>query len=290
MSDKIKIAFIGGSGFHEIDGLENIFEKNVDTPFGKPSDKITIGVLNGVRCAFLPRHGKNHSINPSEINHKANIYALKLLGVENIIAFTASGSLKENIKPKEFVIPDQFYDKTKCRLSTFFEKGVVAHVSMAKPFCNNLRDLIHKAAGNLAIEHHFGGTYLCIEGPQFSTKAESEIHKQLGFSVVSMTLCPEVKLAREAEICYAAACAVTDFDVWKDGADVSNEMVMTASIHNSTNIKKIIKNIILNISDKESVCHCSSALKDAMMNSRDYIKASPNYKNISLILDKYCSK
>ncbi len=185
MSDNpVKIAFIGGSGLYEIDGIENVVEKDIDTPFGRPSDKIITGVINGINCAFLPRHGRGHILNPSEINQRANIYALKSLGAEQIVSFTACGSLKEEIKPKDFVIPEQIFDKTKNRPLTFFEKGIVVHISMAHPFCNGIRNLIRQTACEIGIKYHFCGTYICIEGPQFSTKAESEVNRQCGFSVV----------------------------------------------------------------------------------------------------------
>ncbi|MDR0800339.1 MAG: S-methyl-5'-thioadenosine phosphorylase [Endomicrobium sp.] len=286
----VKIAFIGGSGLYEIDGIENIVERDVDTPFGKPSDKIIAGEINGVNCVFLPRHGRGHILNPSEINQRANIYALKSLGVEQIVSFTACGSLKEEMKPRDFVIPDQVFDRTKNRPSTFFEKGIVAHVSMAYPFCNKIRDLIRRTVDELGIKYHFGGTYACIEGPQFSTKAESEANRQAGFSIVGMTLFPEAKLAREAEMCYANISLVTDFDVWKEGEEVTNDAVASVVAANVASSRRVIENIVVKLSEREIKCSCSGSLKTSFMTSSDKIISNPHYKNVSLLIDKYFKK
>ncbi|MDR1400990.1 MAG: S-methyl-5'-thioadenosine phosphorylase [Endomicrobium sp.] len=283
----IEIAFIGGSGLYEIDGLENITEKDIDTPFGKPSDKVIIGTINGIVCAFLSRHGKGHILNPSEINQRANIYALRSLGINQIVSFTASGSLKEEIKPKDFVIPDQIFDKTKNRPSTFFEKGIVVHVSMSQPFCEEIRDIIHQSISELGINHHHYGTYVCIEGPQFSTKVESEVNRQAGFSIVGMTLSQEAKLAREAEICYANISLITDYDVWKEAEEVTNNSVVKTVIMNIKNSEKIIKNLIKKLSLREAKCTCKDSLKAALMTSPDKVISSPYYKNVSLLIDKY---
>ncbi len=285
-----KIAFIGGSGLYEIDGIEDVIEKDMDTPFGKPSDKIIIGKVNGISCAFLPRHARGHIFSPSEINQRANMYALKSIGVEQIVAFTACGSLKEKMKPKDFVIPDQIFDRTKNRPATFFEKGTVVHVSMAYPFCNEIRGLLHQSVYELGIEHHFGGTYVCIEGPQFSTKAESEVNKQLGFSVVGMTAIPEAKLAREAEMCYANISMVTDFDAWKEGEEVNNDAVVATAAANVVNAKRIVKDIISKLAAREHKCGCHDALKTSIMTSPEKLLISPNYKNVALFLDKYFNK
>ena len=285
MSKQItKIAFIGGTGLYEIEGIENIIEKGIDTPFGNPSDKIVIGTISGISCAFLPRHGKYHTLNPSEINQRANIYALKSLGVEQIVSFNSCGSLQEHIKPKYFVIPDQVFDKTKNRPSTFFEKGIVVHVSMAEPFCNQIRNLIHESVYELGLQHHFGGTYVCIEGPQFSTKIESQTNRQLGFSIVGMTLFPEAKLAKEAEMCYANISLVTDCDAWKDGQEVTNDLVASTV---SVSIKDIIKSLILKLAERKTQCSCSSALAKSIMTPSQRVLLSANYNNLSLFLDKY---
>jgi len=286
----VKIAFIGGSGLYEIDNLENVVEKEIDTPFGKPSDKIITGSVNGINCAFLPRHGRGHVYLPSEVNQRANMYALKSIGVEQIVAFTACGSLKEKIKPKDFVIPDQIFDRTKNRPNTFFGGGIVAHVGMANPFCNEIRDIIHQSVYELGIEHHFGGTYVCIDGPQFSTKAESEVNRQHGFSVVGMTAVPEAKLAREAEMCYANISLVTDFDVWKEGEEVTNDAVIATMNLNITNSRRVIKDLVAKLSAREHKCACGNALKSAIMTAPEKILLNQNYKNVALFLDKYFNK
>ncbi|MDR2426157.1 MAG: S-methyl-5'-thioadenosine phosphorylase [Endomicrobium sp.] len=293
MSEKensAKIAFIGGSGLYEIDGIENVIEKDIDTPFGKPSDKITIGTINGIKCAFLPRHGKGHTLLPSEINQRANMYALKLIGVEQIVAFTACGSLKEKMKPKDFVIPDQIFDRTKNRINTFFGEGIVAHVGMARPFCDEIREIIHQSVYELAIEHHFGGTYVCIEGPQFSSKAESEVNRSHDFSIVGMTAIPEAKLAREAEMCYANISLVTDFDVWKEGEEVTNDAVVATVAANISNSKKVIKDIAVKLSQRHTKCNCHKSLKSAVMTAAEKLLISPSYKKLALFLDKYYNK
>ncbi|MDR1195954.1 MAG: S-methyl-5'-thioadenosine phosphorylase [Endomicrobium sp.] len=293
MSEKenlAKIAFIGGSGLYEIDGIEDVVEKDIDTPFGKPSDKIVIGTINGVKCAFLPRHGRGHVFLPSEINQRANMYALKSIGVEQIVAFTACGSLKEKIKPKNFVIPDQIFDRTKNRPNTFFGEGIVAHVGMAKPFCDEIREIIHQSVYELAIEHHFGGTYVCIDGPQFSTKAESEVNRQNGFSIVGMTAVPEAKLAREAEMCYANISLVTDFDVWKDGEEVTNDAVVATAALNISNSRRVIKYLAAKLSQRDVKCSCCNSLRSAIMTAPEKLLISPAYKKLSLFLDKYYGK
>ncbi|MDD2523275.1 MAG: S-methyl-5'-thioadenosine phosphorylase [Endomicrobiaceae bacterium] len=289
--EPVKIAVIGGSGISEISGIENVLEIDIETPFGKPSASITIGTLDGVRVAFLPRHGKGHVILPSEINVRANIYALKSIGVEQIIALTAVGSLQENIKPKDFVIPEQVFDRTKNRINTFFGNGIVAHIGFADPFCNDLRDIIHKSVTELAIEHHFSGTtYVCIDGPQFSTRAESKVNRENGFSIVGMTAIPESKLAREAEICYANISLVTDYDVWKIGEEVGVEKVLEVMAANANTCKKLIKHIIPKLAQREIKCECHNALKFAVQSSQETVKQSPAYASLSLFLDKYFSK
>lgn len=285
-----KIAFIGGSGLYEIDGIEDVIEKEIDTPFGKPSDKIVIGTISGIKCAFLPRHGKGHVLLPSEINQRANMYALKSVGVEQIVAFTACGSLKDKMKPKDFVIPDQIFDRTKNRPNTFFGEGIVAHVGMAMPFCNEIRDIIHQSVYELGIEHHFGGTYVCIDGPQFSTKAESEVNRQHGFSIVGMTAVPEAKLAREAEMCYANISLVTDFDVWKDGEEVTNDAVVATVAANVSNSRRVIKDLVTKLSQREAKCSCCNSLQAAIMTAPEKLLISPAYKKLALFLDKYYSK
>lgn len=286
--EPVRIAIIGGSGISEISGIENVSEIEIDTPFGKPSAPITIGTLDGIRCAFLPRHGKGHVILPGEINVRANIYALKLIGVEQIVALTAVGSLQESIKPKDFVIPEQVFDRTKNRINTFFGNGIVAHVGIADPFCNDLRDIIHKTVTELGINHHFSDTtYVCIEGPQFSTRAESKVNRDHGFSIVGMTAVPEIKLAREAEICYANISLVTDYDVWKVGEEVGVEKVLEVMAANINTCKKLIKQLIPKMAQRTISCQCSSALKYAVQSSPDTIKKAAAYPALKLFLDKY---
>ncbi len=289
--EPVKIAVIGGSGISEISGIEDVKELDIETPFGKPSAPITVGTMDGIRVAFLPRHGKRHVILPTEINVRANIYALKSLGVEQIVAFTAVGSLQENIKPKDFVIPEQIYDRTKNRVNTFFGNGIVAHISFADPFCNDLRDVIHKAVTELAIEHHFSDTtYVCIEGPQYSTRAEAKVNRANGFSVVGMTAIPEAKLAREAEICYANISLVTDYDVWKLGDEVGVEKVLEIMSANEKTCKKLIKNLIPKMAQREIKCECHNALKNAVQSSHETVTKSPSYSSLALFLDKYFKK
>ena len=285
------IAVIGGSGITEIGGIENIKEFEIDTPFGKPSSPITVGELDGVKIAFLQRHGKGHVITPSNVNYKANIYALKSIGVNQIISITAVGSLKKNIKPKDFVIPEQIFDRTKNRESSFFDKDIVVHVGFADPFCNDLRDIIHKAVTELAIEHHFSDTtYVCIEGPRYSTRAEAKVNAENGFSVVGMTLIPEAVLAKEAEICYANISLVTDYDCLKLGEEVNAGKVVEAMAYNINTCKKLIKNLIPKLAARQIKCNCNNSLQFAVQTSKDLIKKSSSYKEVSLFLDKYFSK
>ena len=289
--EPVKIAVIGGSGISEISGIENVKEIEIDTPFGKPSAPITVGTVDDVRVAFLPRHGKGHIILPSEINVRANIYALKSLGVEQIVSLTAVGSLQENIKPKDFVIPEQIFDRTKNRINTFFGNGIVAHISFADPFCNDLRDVVHKAVTALGIEHHFSDTtYVCIEGPQFSTRAESKVNRANGFSVVGMTAIPEAKLAREAEICYANISLVTDYDVWKLGDEVDVEKVLEVMSANVNTCKKLIKYLIPKMAERQLKCECQHALQYAVQSAPETVTKAPAYKSLSLFLDKYFKK
>ncbi|MEW6556188.1 MAG: S-methyl-5'-thioadenosine phosphorylase [Elusimicrobiota bacterium] len=259
----VKVGIIGGSGVYEIDGIKDIKEVKLKTPFGKPSDSIVIGTLEGIKCAFLPRHGKGHRFLPTEVNSQANIYALKTLGVERIIAASACGSLKEEIKPRDFFIPDQLFDRTRLRPNTFFGNGVVGHIAFDEPYCPVLSEIVYNKAKELGISVHRGGTYVCIEGPQFSTKVESEVNRKLGFSIVGMTALPEVKLAREAEICYVTIGLVTDYDVWKEGEEVTIEKVIENLIANSNNVKRLVKAILPELK-KERKCRCATAVKNAI--------------------------
>ncbi len=281
----IKIAVIGGSGVEEIEGIEILEEEKVSTPFGAPSDRIIIGKLEDTMVAFLPRHGKGHIYLPTELNNRANIYALKSLGVEQIISVSACGSLKEEIKPKDFVIPDQIFDRTKSRLSTFFGEGIVVHTGFANPYCKELSRIIYSTAKGMALSVHLGGTYVCIEGPQFSTKAESSVFRSLGFSIIGMTNLPEARLAREAEICYATIGLVTDYDVWKEGNEVDVKTVIDNVRTNVMNVKNLIKNVIPRLK-RERTCECANALAGAIQTNKQYIPKEVK-KRLSLLLKKY---
>ncbi len=278
-----KIAIIGGTGIYEGLGLENVREIDLDTPFGKPSDKIVVGELEGVDVAFLPRHGRGHVYSPTNVPYRANVYALKRLGVERVISVCAVGSLKEEIKPLDIVIPDQLYDKTKFRKSTFFE-DVVVHVGFAEPFCPELRKLTIEVVKDLGYDFHPKGTYVCIEGPQFSTKAESFVHRQLGLDIIGMTALPEAKLAREAEMCYVTIATVTDYDVWKE-QEVDVAMVLENMAKNEEKVKEILKNLIPKIPDERG-CACKDALKFAITTHKDYISYSAR-RMLGIFLEKY---
>jgi len=266
-----KIAFIGGSGLYDIDGMENRREATVETPFGDPSDAVVVGEINGVEVAFLPRHGRGHRFSPTEIPVKANIYALKSLGVERVVSVSAVGSLKEHIKPLDLVVPDQIIDRTRRRSDTFFGDGIVAHVGFAEPFCNELRRIAFESATHEDVDCHDGGTYVVIEGPQFSTRAESAVYRSWGANVIGMTALPEAKLAREAELCYTTLAFVTDYDVWHDTEEkVTVEMVIQNLTHNVATAQGIIRRMLAEIPDNRT-CGCESALKNAVITSRESI-------------------
>ncbi|PKB62917.1 MAG: methylthioadenosine phosphorylase [SAR202 cluster bacterium Io17-Chloro-G1] len=266
-----KIAFIGGSGLYDIDGMENRREATVETPFGDPSDAVVVGEIHGVEVAFLPRHGRGHRFSPTEIPVKANIYALKSLGVERVVSVSAVGSLKEHIKPLDLVVPDQIIDRTRRRSDTFFGDGIVAHVGFAEPFCNELRRIAFESATHEDVGCHDGGTYVVIEGPQFSTRAESAVYRSWGANVIGMTALPEAKLAREAELCYTTLAFVTDYDVWHDTEEkVTVEMVIQNLTHNVATAQGIISRMLAEIPDNRT-CGCESALKNAVITSRESI-------------------
>lgn len=280
------VGIIGGSGIYDISGIENVKEVTVSTPFGDPSDTIVTGELDGVRCAFLPRHGRGHRILPTEVNNRANIYALKSLGVTQVISLSACGSLREDIKPRDFVLPDQLVDGTKGRPATFFGGGFVAHIGFAEPFCRSLREIIHKQVAALGIPHHFGGVYACMEGPAFSTRAESEFNRRQGYSVIGMTAAPEAKLAREAELCYATVAMVTDYDVWKEGDEVTLELVMANMDANVTSAKRLIKQILPALAQRHCNQGCEHWLADAMVTDPE--KTPPEtLARLGLLIDKY---
>lgn len=281
-----RIGIIGGSGLYDIEGIKDIQKVEVDTPFGRPSDAFTIGKLAGREVVFLPRHGAGHTIIPSQLPFRANIYGMKKLGVEQIIAVSAVGSMKEEIRPLDIVIPDQFFDRTKARVDTFFGDGVVAHVGMADPVCAGVAEALHRAAKQVGVRVHKGGTYVCIEGPQFSTRAESLVYRQLGVSVIGMTNLQEAKLAREAEICYATLALSTDYDCWHvEEETVTVEMIIANLKKNVENAKKIIKVTIPEL-PKVRNCPCSTALKNAIITRPEAIPQERR-KELELIIGKY---
>ena len=285
-----KIGIIGGSGLYKMDALKDIQEVKLSTPFGDPSDALIVGQLEGATVAFLARHGRNHHLLPSELPFRANIHALKQLGVEYIISASAVGSLKEAAKPLDMVVPDQFIDRTKNRASTFFGEGLVAHIAFDPPVCPNLTHVLADAIAALNLSDvnlHRGGTYVCIEGPAFSTKAESNLYRSWGATVVGMTNLPEAKLAREAEIAYATLALVTDYDCWHPDHDsVTVEMVIDNLQHNAINAQKAIQETVkrLNTNPPASVAH--SALKYAVLTPPDKIPDAAKEK-LELLLKKY---
>jgi len=284
-SEPVKFAVIGGSGLYAISGLKDIIELKIETPFGDPSDVITVGNIEGLRCAFLPRHGRGHRLLPGDIPARANIYALKSLGVEQIIGVGACGSLKEELAPRHFVIPDQLFDRTKARPDTFFGEGIVGHISFDRPYCAALANILADGAREVGVVAHRGGTYVCIEGPAFSTRAESEVNRRLGFSIIGMTALPEAKLAREAEICYATVGLVTDYDVWKEGEEVSVDRVVETLNANVDNVRKLIRWALPRMS-RERGCLCASALRHAVFTRPPAMNAATRRK-LDLLLGKY---
>ena len=288
-NESVKIAIIGGSGLYHMSGLTNTREVRVKTPFGDPSDAIVIGTLEGRRVAFLARHGRGHRFTPSEINYRANICALKMLGAEQVISVSAVGSLREELPPLDFVIPDQFFDRTLgSRVSTFFGGGIVAHVGFDKPTCPRLSVAMAEACDLASVKAHRRGTYVCMEGPQFSTLAESQTYRKLGFDIIGMTNLTEAKLAREAELCYATFAMVTDFDCWHPQHDaVTLDEIITNMGKNSENVQRAIREVLKRFSDERS-CKCGGALKHAIMTDRKAIPAAAK-KRLAPIIGKYIS-
>lgn len=283
-----RIGIIGGSGLYEIEGLEDVREVRPQTPFGAPSDALVIGRIDTLELVFLPRHGKGHRIAPTEIPVRANIYALRSLGVERVISVSAVGSMRKRIRPLDLVIPDQIFDRTKGRVSSFFGNGIVAHIGLAEPFCPNLSAILAQAAKRLGVRMHRGGTYLCIEGPQFSTKAESAIYRQWGVDIIGMTVIPEAKLAREAEMCYATLAFATDYDVWYKGTEhVSVEMVVKNLAANIEKAKQIIREAVSHLSAAVPLtCQCQSALQNAIITAPERFPVETR-RTLALLLDKY---
>lgn len=282
---KADIGIIGGSGLYDIEGLRTVKELAVRTPFGAPSDKVVLGELDGIRIAFLSRHGRGHRLNPSEINYRANIYALKSLGVSRVISVSAVGSMKESIKPGDVVLPDQFIDLTKTRVSTFFEGGIVAHVAFGDPVCSSLGTALSVAARTAGATVHEGGVYLCIEGPQFSTKGESRLYRQWGASVIGMTNLPEAKLAREAELCYSTVALVTDYDCWHETEEaVTVEGILTTLRQNVTLAKRFLRTALRAVVEVKE-CRCQRALQDAIITASDRMPA-PLRRKLALLMDR----
>lgn len=287
-SDSVRIGIIGGSGLYSMPGLRRAREVRVKTPFGEPSDAFVVGELEGKRVAFLARHGRGHRITPSEINYRANIYAMKLLGVERIISMSAVGSLREDLRPQDFVIPDQFFDRTRHRPDTFFGAGLVAHIMFDKPTCAQVGEWLGTACERAGVRVHVGGTYVCMEGPQFSTKAESHTYRQLHFDVIGMTNLTEAKLAREAEICYATCAMVTDYDCWHPAHDaVTIAMVIENLNKNTANAHNVLRHAVAAL-PAERECKCASALATAIITDRARIPAATK-KKLAAIIGKYIS-
>jgi 5'-methylthioadenosine phosphorylase len=288
-TDKVTIGVIGGSGLYEMEGLTNVRSIRVATPFGKPSDDYIIGMLHGKRVAFLPRHGRGHRIMPTDINYRANIYGMKKLGVERIISVSAVGSMREEIKPGDIVIPDQFYDHTKHRRSTFFGNGVVAHVGMAEPVCAGLGAILTEAGVKVGATVHRGGTYLCMEGPHFSTRAESMTYRDWNVDVIGMTNATEAKLAREAEICYSTIALATDYDCWHHSEEaVTVEAVLAVMKHNIETSKAMIREAVRMLSGARD-CGCGESLRNTIMTPEKLIPAKVK-KDLAPIIGKYLKK
>jgi 5'-methylthioadenosine phosphorylase len=283
---KATIAFIGGSGLYDIEGAKLIEQLDIDTPWGKPSDKIDIVDIDGTIIAFLPRHGKGHVHAPHQLNFRANIAALKMIGVEQIIAFSAVGSLKEEIPPLDFVLPNQIIDRTKARITTFFEDGITAHIGFADPFCNRLHDIILPVAKDLGLKMHTGETLIVMEGPAFSTRAESNLYRSWGAGVINMSTIPESKLAREAEICYAVICMSTDYDCWHESEeDVTIDIVIKNMNTNSANAKELVRRLAGKLGAVRS-CGCKEASKYAVITAPE--KRNPDQaKKLKAILPDY---
>src|ERR1044071_6713636 len=284
-----KIGIIGGSGLYQMPELTEVDEIAIEAPFGDLSDKFIVGTLEGSRVAFLPRHGRGHRFTPSELPFRANIYGMKLLGVERILSASAVGSLQEKYAPLDMVIPDQFFDRTRARAreSTFFGEGIVAHMAFAHPVCAELGDVLEEACKTTDVKTHRRGTYLCMEGPAFSTKAESEVYRSWGMGVIGMTNLQEAKLAREAEICNATLALVTDYDCWHPGHDaVTVESVIDCLNKNVRNAQLIMKETVRRLSNSERTCKCSSALKNAIFTA-PHLWPAETRKKLDAIVGKY---
>src|SRR5271170_7049280 len=286
--EEVKIGIIGGSGLYHMDGLSDTREVRVKTPFGDPSDSIVIGTLEGRRVAFLARHGRGHRFSPSEINYRANVCAMKMLGVEQIISVSAVGSLREDLPPMDFLIPDQFFDRTRLRVATFFTGGIVAHIGFDKPTCKRLSAELAASCERAGVTAHLGGTYVCMEGPQFSTLAESHRYRQLRFDVIGMTNLTESKLAREAELCYATFAMITDYDCWHPEHDAVTVSEIIENLNrNTANVQRVIRETVKHVAAARD-CKCGSALAHAILTDRKLIPAAAK-KRLAPIAGKYLS-
>ena len=287
--ESVNIGIIGGSGLYQMPELGNVREVPVETPFGQPSDAFIVGELDGVAVAFLPRHGRGHKLTPTELPFRANIYAMKLLGVEYILSVSAVGSLQERYAPTDFVIPDQFFDRTRARAheSTFFGEGIVGHVTFADPVCSELGDILEAACKANNVTTHRGGTYICMEGPAFSTKAESNVYRQWGMDVIGMTNLQEAKLAREAEIAYATLALVTDYDCWHEGHDdVTVDMVIEYLNKNVRNAQLVLKDAVRRVAEKQTPNQYRDAIKNAIFTAPD-LWPPETAKKLDAIIGKY---
>ncbi len=286
MMDKPRLAVIGGSGLYSMQGLEDVQEVSVSTPFGSPSDAIVLGTFDGVRVAFLPRHGRGHRISPTNLPVRANVFALKTLGVERIVSVSAVGSLQEEMKPLDMVVPHQIIDRTRLRDNTFFDGDLVVHVAFSDPFCPALSQLVYDSGVKAGASMHEGGTYLVMEGPAFSTRAESHMYRQWGADIIGMTALPEAKLAREAEMCYSTLACVTDYDCWREATEVVTvEMVVANLMRNVDTSVNILRNLIPRVPMGRN-CGCGSALENAILTSGELV--SEEYKGrMGALIGKY---
>jgi 5'-methylthioadenosine phosphorylase len=268
---QVRLAVIGGSGVYDMEALTEVEEVHIATPYGDPSDAIVIGTLTGSRIAFLPRHGRGHRLTPTEVPYQANIWALRRLGVERIISISACGSMKEEYEPRHLVLPDQIFDNTKSRKLSFFGEGLVAHIGIAEPFCQDLRQILHRASVEAGGTVHMGGTFITIEGPRFSTRGESNIYRSWGVDIIGMTAVPEAQLAREAEMCYATLAHVTDYDVWHEEEEAVNVEMLIANLMANAELSKRIITSLVPILPEERTCTCGQALSNAFITQRDLV-------------------
>jgi 5'-methylthioadenosine phosphorylase len=285
-----RIGIIGGSGLYSMPGFSSQREERVETPFGAPSDAYVVGQLEGQSVAFLARHGRGHRISPSELNFRANIYGFKKLGVEWILSLSAVGSLKEELKPRDFVIPDQFVDRTRGRVSTFFGEGLVAHISFADPVCPQVSKVLYDACAETGVNAKLGGTYLCMEGPAFSTKAESNLYRSWGMDVIGMTNLQEAKLAREAELCYATLAMVTDYDCWHADHDAVTVSDIIGNLNaNAEHAAQVVRSAVRNLAVEARTCDCSHALAHALITDPQTVPEA-TYRKLELLVGKYLAR